>query len=29
MKYPIGIQDFKTVRTNDYFYADTISMPTL
>ena len=22
MKYPIGIQDFKTVRTNDYFYAD-------
>lgn len=22
MKYPIGIQDFKTVRTDDYFYAD-------
>lgn len=22
MKYPIGIQDFKTVRENDYFYAD-------
>lgn len=22
MKYPIGIQDFKTVRTKDYFYAD-------
>lgn len=22
MKYPIGIQDFKTVRTDGYFYAD-------
>lgn len=22
MKYPIGIQDFKTIRTDDYFYAD-------
>lgn len=22
MKYPIGIQDFKTIRTSDYFYAD-------
>ena len=22
MKYPIGIQDFKTVREDDYFYAD-------
>ena len=22
MKYPVGIQDFKTVRENDYFYAD-------
>lgn len=22
MKYPIGIQDFKTIRTNNYFYAD-------
>lgn len=22
MKYPIGIQDFKTVRESDYFYAD-------
>ena len=22
MKYPIGIQDFKTIRTDGYFYAD-------
>ena len=22
MKYPIGIQDFKTIRTDNYFYAD-------
>ena len=22
MKYPLGIQDFKTIRENDYFYAD-------
>lgn len=22
MKYPIGIQDFKTIRTDSYFYAD-------
>lgn len=22
MKYPIGIQDFKTIRTDDYYYAD-------
>lgn len=22
MRYPIGIQDFKTVRQNDYYYAD-------
>ncbi len=22
MRYPIGIQDFKTIRTNDYYYAD-------
>lgn len=22
MKYPVGIQDFRTIRENDYFYAD-------
>ena len=26
MKYPIGIQDFESLRTNDYTYVDKTSL---